>query len=163
MPNFCVNCGSPLSSGPFCVKCGAGARGVIPPAQPQAAPVTVQPTSPQASPVPTSPGSNQGLGPLAKLCIAAVAMIFVGGAAAAGSLYYVAHRVSQRVHQATDRILGSSSESGESDSGSIGSSSATSSSRSSKSNVCRLLSKEEVSRAIGVEIIRADPGDNACS
>jgi hypothetical protein len=26
-----------------------------------------------------------------------------------------------------------------------------------------LLSKEEVSRAIGVEIIRADPGDNACS
>src|SRR5262249_39551705 len=30
-------------------------------------------------------------------------------------------------------------------------------------NVCRFLSKDDVSKAIGVEITRAEPGDNGCN
>ena len=51
------------------------------------------------------------MSPLAKLGIAAVVIIFVGGALAAGGLYYVAHRVSQKIHEEAGSILGSSSDS----------------------------------------------------
>jgi hypothetical protein len=96
---------------------------------------------------------------LAKLGIAAVGIIFVGAAAGAVGVYYVAHRVSQKIHQTEDRILGSSSatsgdRSAPGDSPS-GGDSADSRSNSSIGNLCRLLSNEDVSKAIGIEIIRA--------
>jgi hypothetical protein len=95
---------------------------------------------------------------LAKLGIAAVAIIFVGGAAGAVGVYYVAHRVSQKIHQASDGILGSSSDANSSsDSGGSASKSGT------MGDVCRLLSKEDVGRAVGVVIARTEPGDNSCS
>jgi len=92
---------------------------------------------------------------LAKLGIAAVVIILVGGALAAGGIYYAVHRVSQKIHEETGGILGSSSDS----------SSGTDSSNSTDNtmgNVCRFLSKEDVSKAIGVEIIRAQAHDNSC-
>ena len=49
---------------------------------------------------------------LAKLGIAAVAIILVGGAAGVVGVYYVAHKVSQKIHQVSDEILGSGSGSG---------------------------------------------------
>ena len=112
--------------------------------------------------------AKQGLSALAKLGIAAVVIIFVGGAVGIAGVYYVAHRVSQKIHQATDGILGSSSDSSSNssskDSGLAGSSSAGSSGGSAiVGDVCRLLQKEDVSHAIGVEIVRTHSEDNGCT
>lgn len=114
-------------------------------------------------PAPAQPASAKaGMSSFAKFAIAAVAIIFVGGAAAAAvGLYYVAHRVSQKVHQVSDGVLGSSSDSSGSDNASSTDSSA--SGENSLGDVCRFLSKEDVSKAVGVEIIRAENKDNGCS
>lgn len=177
MAKFCVKCGSPLMSGPFCTKCGADVRSMSQSVQPHPISAPTQPpvpaaqTGPQAVstavPVPTVAPSvvpKQGMSTLAKLGIAAVAIIFVGGAAGAVGVYYVAHRVSQKYHEVSNGILGSSSDSrnnaegsGQTESG------ASSSSSESMGNVCRFLSKEDVSKAIGVEIVRTQPADNGCS
>jgi hypothetical protein len=176
MAKFCVTCGTPLGTGPFCVKCGADARSVAQPVQPQLASVPVPP--PQAAPA-TQAGpqpviappaaqpvaAKQGMSTLAKLGIAALAVVLVVGAAGAVGVYYVAHKVTQKYHEVSDGILGSSSGSGsnaENGSGDAGSKE-SSSANSSLGNVCRFLSKEDVSKAIGVEIVRADPGENGCT
>jgi len=177
MPKFCVKCGSPLTSGPFCTKCGADARSVSQSVQPQPIsaaaqlPVPAAQTGPQpvsaTGPVPAVAPPvvpKQGMSTLAKLGIAAVAIIFVGGAAGAVGVYYVAHRVSQKYHEVSDGILGSSSDSRNNAEGSGQTESGSSSSSSgSMGNVCRFLSKEDVSKAIGVEIVRTEPGGNGCS
>ena len=116
MATFCVKCGAPLS-GPFCVKCGANMSNFS--ALPQPPSPVAQ--APQPAAAPTSPGpapAKQGLNALAKLGIAAVVIIFLGGAVGIAGVYYVAHRVSQKIHQATDEILRSSSDSSSSNSGS---------------------------------------------
>src|ERR1700728_2183682 len=158
MANFCVKCGAPLS-GRFCVKCGADMSNVGPPPQPQSSSSMAQ--TQQAAAVPASIGpapAKQGMSVLAKLGIAAVAIIFVGGALAAGGVYYVAHRVSQKFHQVSDGILGSSS-----DLSSSSDSSGAASKPASLGDVCRLLSKEDVGHATGLEIARTQPGNNSCS
>jgi hypothetical protein len=170
MPNSCVKCGAPLSGGPFCVKCGADARSVLPSVQPQSPPNIAQPPSPHpASETSTPASAKQGMSTLAKLGIAALAVVLVGGAAGAVGVYYVAHKVSQKYHEVSDGILGSRSSS------SAGSGSSTTpasqpsgsgdsgSGTGSMGDVCHLLSKEDVSKALGVEIIRIEPGDNGCS
>lgn len=167
MANFCVKCGALLSGGPFCVKCGADMRNVAESPQPQSPSPSGQTPPSQTAPLPNAAIGKQGMSTLAKLGIAAVAIMFVGGAAGAVGVYYVAHRVNQKIHQAADGILGSSSGSsaishGEG-SGSGGSEPGRSAESGTDGDACRLLSKDEVSKAIGVEIIRADPGDNACS
>ena len=119
MPNFCVKCGSPLSGGPFCVKCGADRRNLVSPAQVQPSqPLSEQvqvPQPTQITPATLGPSTSvppkESMSALAKLGIAAVAIIFVGGAAGVAGVYYVAHRVSLKIHQMEDRILGSSSDS----------------------------------------------------
>jgi hypothetical protein len=171
MASFCVKCGSALTSGSFCTKCGTRSPSESIPAQPTTIPE--QPTpgvspsqgGPQpvnAAPAATQPASAKaGMSSFAKFAIAAVVIIFVGGAAAAAvGLYYVAHRVSQKVHQASDGLLGSNSDSSSSDNSSSSDSSA---SGDNMGNVCRFLSKEDVSKAIGVEIIRTQSKDNGCS
>lgn len=160
MANFCVKCGSPLATGPFCVKCGADARSVAPPVQFQSPTTLAQPHSP-ASEISTRGSAKQGMSTLAKLGIAAVAIIFVGGAAGAVGVYYVAHRVSQKVHETKDRILGSNSVSGDNVSApdaadSAGTRRADPRNDNSMGNVCRLLSKQDVSKAVGVEIVRVE-------
>ena len=153
MAHFCVKCGSPLN-GPFCMKCGADARGMTQSAQ-------VQPNSTPT--VPESASPKQGMSTLAKLGIAAVAIIFVGGAAGAVGVYYVAHKVSQRYHDVSEEILGSSSDSSSKPgNGSTGVDS-SGSTNGSLGNVCRFLRKEDVSKAIGVPIVRTEPADKGCS
>jgi hypothetical protein len=185
---FCVKCGSPLGTGPFCVTCGADARSVAASAPSQAAasvpvasvpvasatpqPVLVQPVVSQTV-VAQPPAAQQGMSTLAKLGIAAVAVVLVVGAAGAVGAYYVVHKVTDKYHEAKSEILnaasGSTSDSSTSADSSNGSGSAGSGSDSSDSstatmgNVCRFLSKEDVSRAIGVEIIRADSSNDGCS
>lgn len=101
---------------------------------------------------------------LAKLGIVALVIIFVGGAAAVVGVYYVVHRVTQKYHEVSDKILASSSDSRSSSPPGASSGSANSGpGRGSQGNVCRFLSKEDVSRAIGVEIVRTQPDDNSCA
>lgn len=166
MATFCVKCGSALGGGSFCAKCGADARPAAnsaPTSTPTSQPaVTSSPVSPEA----TGPTSSQlaspktGTSTLAKLAITAVVIIFVGGAAGAVAMYYLAHRVNQKFHQMSDGILGSNSGSSEP---ANASSDSNTSSDDSLGDVCRFLSKEAVSKAIGVEIIRAQGKDNGCS
>ena len=163
MPGFCTKCGAPLS-GAFCVRCGADARAAMNSAPEQtSAPQPAQsgPQSFNPGPATAPPASvKPGMSTLAKLAIAAVVVIFVGGVAGAFGLYYVAHRVSQKIHQVSDGIQESNSESTGSDNDS---SVSGASSDNSLGNICRFLSKEDVSKAIGVEIVRAQSQDNGCS
>lgn len=166
MGKFCVKCGAPLSSGPFCVKCGADARSVGVPTSQSPQPLVQMPST-ELNPPPSPVPAKQGMSALSKFGIAAVAIIFVGGAAGAVGVYYVAHRVSQKIHQATDGILGSDSNSGASSHGDDSGSGEAESGRSAESgtveDTCRLLSKQDVSKAIGVEIVRTHPEDNGCT
>ena len=166
MGKFCVKCGAPLDNGPFCVKCGADMRSVGAPTSQSPHPVVQMPTAESAQ-TPTPVPAKQGMSTLAKLGIVAVVIIFVGGAAGAFGVYYVAHRVSQKIHQATDGILGSDSNSGTTSHGDDSGQGRSESGRSAESgtmgDVCRLLSKQDVSKAIGVEIVRTHPEDNGCS
>ena len=170
MATFCFKCGAALGGGPFCGKCGADARTAASSAPSQTSTPASQPAvlGPQSvSPAQTGPTSLQstspktGMSPLAKLAIAAVVIIFVGGAAGAVGMYYLAHRVSQKFHQMSDGVLGSNSDA--SSSGNASSSASSASSDNSLGDVCRFLSKEDVSKAIGVEIIRTKSEDNGCS
>jgi hypothetical protein len=90
---------------------------------------------------------------------------FFGGAAGAVGVYYVAHKVRQKYHEVSNGRIESRSGSGSNTEDSSDSTQSKDSSLTSSSlgDVCHLLSKEDVSRATGAEIIREDPGDNACS
>ena len=162
MAEFCSKCGAPVP-GAFCPKCGADMRNpsAPQPGNPAPSPQAVAPAV--VSPAPPTAASPKKMSGLAKLGIAAVVLIFVGGALAVGGVYYVAHRVSQKFHEETDGILNSSSDSRSGDSSNSSSRSGASSSASSGIDACKLLSKEDVSAAIGVEIIRTEPGENSCS
>lgn len=164
MSNFCSKCGAPANGSSFCVKCGNDLR-----SQPDAAPVAQSPVTPAAQALPTSqatpfivtpasipaaPAQKKGMSTLAKVGIAVVAVfVFFGAVAIAGALY-VAHRVTQKVHEVKGELLGSTDSTA---------STGSSSGRSSVANVCRYLSKQEVSRAIGVEIVATESTDDGCS
>lgn len=162
MASFCVKCGAPLGGGPFCVKCGTDVRTAIPsPSVQVASPVSTT----QAAPVGAEPQPRKsGMSTLAKLGIAALAIVVIGATAGTLGLYYVAHKVTTKYHQVADGILGSSSGTG-AQANSRGDSTARdgASGESSMGDVCRFLSKDDVSRAVGVPITRAEPGDNGCS
>ncbi len=109
---------------------------------------------------------------MAKLGIAALVVFVALGAMAVGGAIYVAHRVSQKVHEVKGELLGNS---GSSSSASNGSNSINSNSNgsapsggsasanSSIGDVCRYLSKQDVGHAIGVEIVATKSEDNGCS
>ncbi len=115
--------------------------------------------------------------PLVKILVGFLVVVIVLGALAAGGVYYVVYRVKQKVHEVTRNVpgLGSSSDSESSSGGSVlgsiskmvsgnGSASAeTTSNGGITGNPCRLLSREEVGRAIGVTIVATQPSDGGCS
>jgi hypothetical protein len=94
---------------------------------------------------------------LIKVLVAFGIFIVVAGALAVGGVYYVAHRVSQKVHQLASELPNAPE------------SSSTHSVASSKTvsgrghDPCRLLSKEDVSRAAGVEVVRIESTGDSCS
>jgi len=158
MANFCNKCGAPSDGGPFCGRCGASmtnAPAAQPPvAQPQpvvqAQPaIHLQPATQAVSPVP--PAAAKG-SPLIKIVIAVVAVLFVFGAIAIGGVYYVVYRVKEKVQEVKAEVIGSSSSAPGSTSG-----------NNSNSDACRLLSKEDVGHAIGVEIVATEANDGGCS
>jgi hypothetical protein len=133
-------------------------------------------------PAPAAQAATKG-SPLTKILIGFAVVVITIGALAAGGVYYVVYRVKQKVHEVAHEVtrnvpgMGSTSDSGSGSGdnsilGSISkmaSGSSNSSDSDSKSNggisgdPCRLLSKEEVGRAIGVEIVTTERGDAGCS
>lgn len=156
---FCVKCGSPHEAGQaFCMKCGASVGGAAPAAQATptaspAAPVTPTPTprpvTPAAAPVAASPAAaapvakKGGGGTLVKvLLVLGVFFILIVGAAIAG-VWYVGHRVKEKI-------------------ASLGLNDTSSSDRSvaggstANVNLCSVLSMAEVSQATSAEVVRAE-------
>jgi hypothetical protein len=89
---------------------------------------------------------------LLKVVLAVVVLLCVGSALALGGLYYGAQLLRQKVHQVAAQQMGGSSvfignESGD----------------GFKGDPCRFLSKAEVSRAVGLPVIRTDAKDDGCS
>jgi len=173
MANFCNKCGAPSDGGAFCGRCGADMRKAPTAAQPQpvqaASPMPVQPAFQnvqvpvQPQPVAQAATAQKG-SPIVKIVIGVAAFLFIGAALAIGGVYYVVYRVKQKVQEVRTEVLGETSSSSNSANGSSsGGKSSTSSSGGSAIDACRLLSKEEVGKAIGIEIVATEPGDAGCS
>jgi hypothetical protein len=142
MARFCGQCGAPVGLTGFCGKCGA--------------PIGETPEATRAKSIPPAQTASAstpktGMSSAAKLGFAAVAIIFVGGTAAAAGIFYVAHRARQKFHEVTTGITGGESRD------------ASGSATSSGGDPCRFLSKQVVSQAIGVEIVDAHADGESCS
>jgi hypothetical protein len=125
-------------------------------------PATQSNTTPQgaasASPIPGK--SNT----LLKVGIALVAIIAVGGVLALAAAVYVAHKVSEKAHAVTRQVIGGDRPSAAGGLASMLKSAAASADDGEfKGDPCRFLSREEVSHAIGVTIVRAQAQDAGCS
>lgn len=173
---FCNKCGGSVA-GRFCGKCGADALAAAAPVA-NLPPQSVNSPSPQLVSATSTPSAGGTKGsPLTKILIGFAVVVITVGALAAGGVYYVVHRVKEKVHEvARDAGLSSDSRpnsSGDSVLGSISkavsASGSSTDSGSSGNNAgiigdpCRLLSKEEVGRAIGVQIVATESGEAGCS
>jgi hypothetical protein len=120
---------------------------------------------PVVASTPTPARSNT----LLKVGIAAVVIIFVGGMAALGAVYYAVHKVKEKVQEVTHRVEGDNSTSAAGGLAALvqkatdSAASRDGDSSGFKGDPCRFLSKEEISRAVGIQIIRADPQDSGCN
>jgi hypothetical protein len=174
MAKFCGSCGSPLNEGKrFCGKCGAPASSEgqpsSSPSQPAYTPV-VQPQVPVTpAAVPIAPATaSTGSSALLKVAIAAVVIIFVGGVAALGAVYYVVHKVKEKVAAVRHEVEGDNPSSAHGELASMIQKAASSTSSGDdnstgfKGDPCRFLSKEEVTKAVGIEIIRTEGQDSGC-
>jgi hypothetical protein len=88
---------------------------------------------------------------LLKVVIAVVVLLCVGSVLALAGLYYGAQMVRQKVHQVAAQELGENNVFGGNSEGGF------------KGDPCRFLSKAEVSRAVGLAVIRTDAKDDGCS
>ena len=191
MSKFCGNCGNPLNEGAgFCGSCGAstqraaGAGPVVaapspaPTSAPVPTPAAFQPvggvfaTAGAGTSAPVAVGGGKNSNPWVKVVIA-VSILFVAcGAMAVGVVVYVAHKVSQKAHDYSAKILGVSDATAPSQSlatrvagmepsGKDADSGASTSGYAG--DACALLSKEDVGHAIGVSIVSTQSADSGCS
>jgi hypothetical protein len=159
---FCNKCGAPASGTMFCNKCGS--------ILPQAAVPVAQAPPPTFAPMPsqsTAQAPAKG-SPVVKILVGFLVVVLLLGALAAGGVYYVVYRVKKKVHEVAAEIPGGGSTSGNgsifnSDSNDSGGSSGSGSNGGISGDACRFLSKEEVSRAIGVEIVATQSAGGGCS
>jgi hypothetical protein len=172
MSKFCGTCGSPLSEGKkFCGKCGAATSSPQQPSSTTAQSTYTPVVEPQPGVTPVAAPARSNT--LLKVGIAAVAIIFVGGIAALGAVYYAVHKVKEKVQEVKNQVEGENpSTASPSAPGGLAAlvQKATASAPSNddeaggfKGDPCRFLSKEDVSRAVGIEIIRADAQGPGCS
>lgn len=166
MAGFCRNCGRPLADGQgFCDGCGTPAAG--PPARPSASPSTPasspppaarppapQPPRPQAqtpAPVPQAVAAapaKSGGSTLVKVLLIFLVVIFVFGAIGVAGIWYVAHRVKEKVHEiGLDEI---STTSNASRGPALGG-----------ADPCSLLSKADVAQAVSMDVVRAERSEGS--
>jgi hypothetical protein len=173
MSKFCGTCGSPLDgAAKFCGECGAANSPIeqAPASLSQASSTSAastQPSPAQPSNVLAPPSAHSTA--LFKVGIAAVVILFVGGIAAFGAVYYVVHKVREKVRAATHQAEGDNSNAPFGELASMVQKAASTVARNDddsggfKGDPCRFLSKEDVSRAVGIEIVRTQAQDTGCS
>ena len=164
MNRFCGKCGAPLQEGyGFCGSCGTGAPQQTSPAPQQAFQPVAQPAAAQAVPVPAA--AAQASSPWLKIVLVTFVVVFVCGVAAVGGVIYIAHKVSQKAHEYSREVLGEASPAtAATDSGSSSSAAAPGDkSAAAIGDPCLLLSKQVVSKAIGIDIVETSPADGGCS
>jgi hypothetical protein len=155
MAGFCKNCGNPLGDGQgFCVKCGtrvgeasqpAAAAPGITAAAPPPPTYTAPPPPTYAAPAPYVPPVKSGTSPLIKILIAVVIIFVVFGAFAAAAMIYIGHRVHEKAQE-----LGLTQSPEERSAGRAA---------MRRLDACGLLSKADVSQAVKLEVVRAEPGE----
>jgi hypothetical protein len=144
MAGFCRNCGAPLGDGEaFCKKCGtpvAGAptRAVAAVPAAQAAPPAGY--APSAVPVASAPTKSS---PLLKILLVVAIIFLLFGAVAIASLMYVGYRVKQKANEMGLHVPSDAERNQQ-----------TAEMRSL--DACSLLSKADVSAAVGMEVVRAE-------
>jgi hypothetical protein len=129
-------------------------------------PVAAQPVyQPVASAVAPAAAAVKASSPWLKVIVVALIVIFACGAAAIGGVIYVAHKVSQKAHEFSREVLGETSASTQAETADRPAKLAATAGNSSavSGDPCRLLSKEDVSRATGVPIVETSPADGGCS
>lgn len=132
MAGFCGSCGAPLQAqSEFCGGCGARAG---------------QP--PAAVPLAKAPGSG---GSALKLVLIVVGVMFVLGAVSLGGMYYMAHRYVTLAEDVTGIKAGDVVHSIRE-----AANHSTRGARAEKRDGCLLLTKEEASAILGIEVIRVD-------
>ena len=160
MVNFCAKCGAPLhATSTFCGGCGSPVR------LPTDSSASAVPTGEKASPLSpvVRPSLPQKSSSTAKLLVTFVAVIFVGVVLALGGVVYVAHKMSQKAHQLSSRVLNSSSSAQDSLALLLGERPvADTAAHPITGNTCRLLSETDVSHAIGIPIIASHAVDGGC-
>ncbi|MGC1423954.1 MAG: hypothetical protein WA354_06165 [Terracidiphilus sp.] len=170
MSTFCGACGAPIREGAgFCGACGASTRQApSPPSSSENQPSA----APESAPVdPPAPGGSTSIAGGAKSSSTwvkvAVVIIFVGGAVAVGGVIYLGHKVSQKAHELLGETAPKSAAATDVQSpsapGSAGQSTPSAANSAPAGDACRLLSKDDVSHAIGVEIVDTSPIDGGCS
>lgn len=104
---------------------------------------------------PTTPQQPQTSNTVAKLVVGLVGLVCVCGVLALARTIYLTHKASAKARDLTRQVTGKNSDSA---SGGL----ASGDDNGVKGDPCRFLSKEDVSHAAGVTIIRADAKDGAC-
>jgi hypothetical protein len=102
---------------------------------------------------------------LIKVLIAFVLILFVGGALAVGGLWYAAQKIRAKVHEVKTQVMGPEAPSTTGGLSALlsGSSSSDDNAQGIKGDPCRFLSKAEVSKAVGLLVIRTEARDGGCS
>jgi hypothetical protein len=178
MNKICGACGAPVpESAGFCGSCGVSAqqgasRSLQAEYQPVAQPVAASPTpQPEFQPVAQSAAPSalspavsaaRSSSPWLKVLLVTFAIVFVCGAVVVGGIVYVAHKVSEKAHEYSREVLeetASTTPAG----GSQGVANPAGISAAFASDPCRLLSKQDVSQAIGIPIVETSPADGGCS
>ncbi|MGB2644768.1 MAG: zinc ribbon domain-containing protein [Candidatus Acidiferrum sp.] len=146
MAGFCGKCGSPLDDAQaFCARCGTSVSGA--PARPSAqtsAPALLQAARPPAaSTVAPAKSSNT----LLKVLIAFVIVIFLLGALGIAGVWYVGHRIKQKVHDMGLDEVSSTSNDHRGPALSV--------------NPCSLLAKADVAQAAKMDVVRAETAEDS--
>jgi len=154
MANFCGTCGAPLQeTSAFCGACGARVAQANVPLAPS--PVSALP------PVSPLPAVKTGSSPVVKIILVVVLLLVVLGTLSVAGIFYALHLASRKAHEFSRQVRDSARLS------SVPSDSGTASALDGSvgtlgPGACRLLSKEDVGRAIGVAIVATKTTVGGC-
>jgi hypothetical protein len=153
MAGFCRNCGSPLDDGQgFCARCGTPASG--PPVRSSASPSAPPPSGaprppapPEAAPQAAAATPSKSGSTLVKILLIFLVAIFFFGAVGIAGIWYVAHRVKQKVHEiGLDDLSAANANRGPALGG---------------IDPCSLLSKADVAQAVSMDVVRAERSEGS--
>jgi hypothetical protein len=159
MAKFCGTCGSPLNeTSAFCGACGARvAQAAVAPA---ATPVPPFSPVPQVPPVSPLPPVKSGSSPVVKIILVVVLVLVVLGTLSVAGMFYALHLASRKAHEFSRQVRDSALSSLAADSGNAGGSNVGAGPLGP--GACRFLSKDDVSRAIGVAIVATKTTVGGC-